>query len=101
MYKLIIFINKNLDEQTSNHLREYTIKYIEDLAGEKIKIGKVESNLLLDEKYQYFIEITTKTKDEMDAKMEGKAGRELIKDLSEMHRFLTFIFIDFNAEVLI
>lgn len=101
MYKLIVFIKKNLDTQTSNHLKEYTLKHLEELAGEKITIGKVESNILLDEKYQYYIEVSAANKDEMDKRLEGKAGRELIMDLAEMHKFLTFIFIDFNSEVLL
>lgn len=96
MYKLLLFLNKTDDEQILNHFNEYTVKHLSGIAGEEIKIASVESNLLLDQKFSKFCEITTESKDMWDKLMNTKAGRELNKDLMDFHQSVTLIFVDYQ-----
>ena len=96
MYKLLLFLNKTDDEQVLNHFNEYTVKHLSEIAGEEIKIASVESNLLLDQKFSKFCEVTAESKDMWDKLMNTKAGRELNKDLMDFHQSVTLIFVDYQ-----
>ena len=98
MYKLLFFLHKHEDEEIVKHFFDFTVKYLEKITGKAIPVAKVESNLLLEQKYSYFCEIDESTKDEMDKLMNCKAGKELNKDLMEFHKYITVIAIDFNKE---
>ena len=96
MYKLLLFLNKTDDGQVINHFKEYTAKFLSDLAGEEIPIAEVESNLLLDQKFLYFCEVGVESKEKWDQMMNSKEGRTLSKDLMEFHQFVTAIFVDYQ-----
>ena len=96
MYKLLLFLKKTNDENVLNHFKEFTIKYLTQIAGEEIKIADVESSLLLDQKYSQFCEVTVSSKDEWDEKMNSLSGRELNKDLVDFHQNITVIFVDYK-----
>lgn len=96
MYNLLVFLKKSDDEKITGHFKNYTLKYLSELAGKEIKAGKIESSLLLDTKYTHFCEISAGSKDEMDKLMSSGKGRELNKDLMEFHEFVDVIFVDFG-----
>lgn len=96
MYKALIFLKKTSEEKIIDHFRDYTLKYISEIAGKEIKSAAVEANLLLEEKYSYFCELTADSKDHMDQLMNTKAGKELSKDMMEFHKHITIIFVNYN-----
>jgi len=96
MYKLLLFLNKTDEEKILNHFDDFTLKYLSDIAGQKIEAAEVESSLLLDQKFSKFCEVTVESKEVWDEKMNSKAGRELNKDLMDFHQFVTAIFVDYK-----
>ncbi len=96
MYKLLLFLNKTNDEKIINHFNEYTLKYLSEIAEQKIDAGSVESNLLLDQKFSKFCEVGVDSKDVWDQKMITKEGKEFSKDLIEFNQFITLIFVDYD-----
>ena len=98
MYKLLFFLHKDEDEEITKHFLDFTVKCLATISGNDIPVAKVESNLLLDQKYSHFCELSSDTKDEMDKLMNCKAGKELNKDLMEFHKYITVIAVDFNKE---
>lgn len=95
MYKMLVFLKRTDEESVINHFNKYTINYLTKFAGEKIEIGTVESNLLTEEKYDKFCEVTMESKDVMDEKLASPEGKELQKDLADFHQFITFIFVNY------
>lgn len=96
MYKLLLFLNKTEDEDIRKHFNEITLKHLSEVTGEKIKTAIIESNLLLDQKYSKFCEVTVSSKDEWNEKMNSKAGKELNKDMMNFHQFITAIFVNYE-----
>ena len=96
MYKLLFFLHKSEDKEIPRHFLDFTVRYLKEITGNEIMIAKVESNLLLEQKYSHFCEISSATKDEMDKLMNCKAGKELNKDLMEFHKHITVIAVDYN-----
>jgi hypothetical protein len=96
MYKLLIFLKKTDEEKIITPFKESTLKYLSDLTGKEVKAGKVESNLLLEEKYSYFCEVEFSSKDEWDEKINTKEGRIFNKHLMDFHQNITAIFVDYN-----
>ncbi len=96
MYKLLIFLHKSENDEVFSHFNEYTVKYLSDLTGQDAKIGKVESNLLLDVKYGRFCEITVDSKETWDKLMNSPKGRQLNKDLMDFHQSITLIFVEYD-----
>ena len=91
MYKLLIFLKKTDEEKINEHFEEYTLKYLKELKAERLKVGEVESNLLLDIKYSKYCEVETDSKSSFDELMNSKTGKLLSKDLMEFHQYLTVI----------
>ncbi len=98
MYKLLFFLNKTDDENVLQFFKDNTVKKLEDITGEDIGIAEVESNLLLEQKYTYYCEISASSKEEMDRMMHSKAGKELNKSLMEFHKDVTIIAVNYNQE---
>lgn len=96
MYKLLLFLNKTDDEQIIDHFQNVTLKLLEKVADKEIKTANIESNLLLDQKYSKFCEVSAASKEEWDVKMNSKAGKELNKDLINFHKFITTIFVNYE-----
>ena len=96
MYKLLLFLKKSDDDHVLTHFNEFTLKYLSELSGEKVKLGKVESSLLLDKKYSHFCEFEVAGKDEMDKLLNSKPGKGLNKDLMNFHEYIDLIFVDYN-----
>jgi len=98
MYKLLFFLHKTDDEDVLQFFKDNTVKIMEGIIGEDVCIAKVESNLLLEEKYSYFCEISASSKEEMDRMMHSKAGKELNKSLMNFHKNLTVIAVNYMDE---
>ncbi len=96
MYKLLLFVKKTNDEQVIFHFKEYTIKFLSNLAKKEIKIAEVESSLLADQKYSHFCELTFNSKEEFDQLMTTDEGKAVNKDLTDFHQYLNIIFINYN-----
>lgn len=98
MYKLLFFLHKTDDENVLQFFKDNTVKKLEEITGEDIGIAEVESNLLLEQKYTYYCEISASSKEEMDRMMHSKAGKELNKSLMEFHKDITIIAVNYNQE---
>ena len=96
MYKMLLFLHKTDEEGVETHFREFTLKYLSELAGTDVKTAEVESSLLLEQKYKLFCEIDAGSKEEWDKKMNSKAGKQLNKDLMDFHQFITVIFVNYG-----
>ena len=98
MYKLLFFLHKTDDENVLQFFRDNTIKKLEGIIGKDVGIAEVESNLLLEQKYTYYCEISALSKEEMDRMMHSKAGKELNKSLMDFHTNITVITVNYNQE---
>jgi hypothetical protein len=98
MYKLLFFLHKTDDEDVLQFFKDNTVKKFEEVIGGNVSIAKVESNLLLEQKYTYYCEISASSKDEMDRMMNTKAGKELNKSLMDFHKNITVIAINYNQD---
>ena len=98
MYKLFFFLHKSDDEGLQQHFKDITIKHLSKITGKEVKIAKVENNLLQDEKFSHFCEISADSQYEMDKMMNTKAGKELNKDLMEFHSDITVIPINYGKD---
>ena len=98
MYKLFFFLHKSDDDALQQHFKDITIKHLSKISGKEVKIATVENNLLQDEKFSHFCEITAASQFEMDKMMSTKAGKELNKDLMEFHSNITVIPIIYGTD---
>lgn len=96
MYKLLIFLHKTEDEKALQHFKEVILKHVSDLSGSEARLAKVESNLLLDQKYSYFCEMAFESKNKMDEMLNSKIGKQLNKDLINFHQLITIISVNYN-----
>ncbi len=96
MYKLLLFLKKTADENILNHFKDYTVKYLAEIAKKEIKIAEVESNLLLDQKYSLYCDLEVESKDAWDSMMNTKEGRLLNKDLMEFHQNISAVFVNYS-----
>lgn len=97
MYKQLFFLHKTKDDKALSHFTEVIVKHLSELSGKEIKIAKVESNLLLDQKYSYYCEIEFESFDKMNELFNTKEGKQLNKDLTDFHRLITVISINYNC----
>lgn len=98
MYKLLFFLHKSDDENITSFFKDNIIKKLEEVSTTKIELAEVESNLLLEQKFSFFCEISAPSKEEMDKLMYSKAGKELNKNLMEFHENITMIAVNFNPK---
>ncbi|MCG6915201.1 hypothetical protein LJE86_14925 [bacterium BMS3Abin03] len=98
MYKMLFFLHKSEDEEIFRHFVDFTVRYLKEIIKNEVQIARVESNLLLEQKYSHFCEVSANTKDELDNFMNCKAGKELNKDLMEFHKNITVITVDYNQD---
>ena len=96
MYKQLFFVHKSENDKALPHFKDVILQHLSKLSGHKINLAKVESNLLLDQKYSYFCEVDFESKDKMNELMNSKAGKQLTKDLSDFHQMITMIAINYD-----
>ncbi|MBK6912362.1 MAG: hypothetical protein IPH11_01260 [Ignavibacteriales bacterium] len=97
MYKLLIFLKVSNDNNLLTHFKETTIPLLSKIAGEEVKIAKVENSLMFDSRFDYFCEVSAESKDKMDEKMGSKSGKELMRDLADFHKNINFLFINYEG----
>ena len=66
MYKILFFLHKNDDEDVEKFFKGSFLDKLNEITGAPINIATVESNLLLDQKYNLYCEISSASKEEMD-----------------------------------
>ncbi len=96
MYKVLIFLHKSEKNNFLNFFKNSFLPLLSEINDSEVRLASVESNLLLEQKYSHYCEITAKDKDEMDRKLNSSAGRNLNKLLMESHQNLTFIAINYS-----
>ena len=95
MYKMLIFLKGNKDEKVYEHFSNFTVKYLSQFSGKEIKIGKVESSLLLETKYSHFCEFMVDSKKEMDELLNSPESKAFNNDLMNFNQEIDLIFIDY------
>ena len=96
MYKQLFFLHKTKDDKALAHFKEVILAHLSELAGKEIKLAKVESNLLLDQKYSFYCEIEYDSENKMNELLNTKAGKQLNKDLMDFHQLITVISINYS-----
>ncbi|MEJ5262879.1 MAG: hypothetical protein WHT45_09380 [Ignavibacterium sp.] len=99
MYKLLIFIHKSKESGFINFFINSFLPLLNEIEGNEVKLAEVESNLLLEQKYSHFCELTANSKDEMDNKLNSSAGRSLSKLLMESHQHITVITVNYKQDL--
>ena len=96
MYKILFLLKKNKDPDIREHFNNFILKYLSEISGSEIKAASVESNLLLEQKYDNFCELSAKSKGEMDNMMNTEDGKNLNKDLADFHKHIDLITVNYN-----
>jgi len=96
MYKQLFFLHKSENEKALPHFKDVILDHLSKLSGKQINLAKVESNLLLDQKFSYFCEVEFESKDKMNELMSSKNGKQLSKDLMDFHQMITMISINYD-----
>ena len=98
MYKQLFLLHKSKDDKALSHFKDAILTHLSELSGKKIILAKVESNLLLDQKFSYFCEVEFESKDKMNELMNSKTGKQLTKDLMDFHQMITMISINYDIK---
>lgn len=96
MYKQLFFLHKSENDKALPHFKDVILAHLTELSGKQISLARVESNLLLDQKYSYICEIEFESKDKMNELMNSKTGKQLTKDLMDFHQMITMISINYD-----
>lgn len=96
MYKQLFFLHKTKDDKALDHFKEVILHHLSEISGNEVKLAKVESNLLLDQKYSYFCEVEFESEEKMNEKMNTQSGRKLSKDLIDFHSLITVISVNYS-----
>lgn len=98
MYKQLFFLHKSENDKALPHFQDVIITNLSEISGKQISLAKVESNLLLDQKYSYFCEVVFESKDKMNELMNTKNGKQLTKALMDYHKMVTVISINYDTK---
>jgi len=97
MYKLLIFLKVSDDNIILTHFKDTTMKLLSQIAGEEIRMAKVENSLMFEGRFDFYCELSSESKDKMDEKMNSKSGRSLMRDLADFHKNINFLFINYEG----
>ncbi len=97
MYKLILFLKKNDDESVISNFNR-SVELLSTLNKSEVAIAHVEPSLLSGEKYLYYCEFITLSKERMDELMASPEGREFNKIAGVLHNFLSVFFINYGEK---
>jgi hypothetical protein len=98
MYKQLFLLHKSENDKALSHFKDVILTHLSELSGNTISLAKVESNLLLDQKYSYFCEVEFESKDKMNELMNSKTGKQLTKDLIDFNKMITMISINYDIK---
>ena len=96
MYKILIFIHKSKNSDFKDYFLDHILISLSKIMSKEIKLAKVENNLLLDKKYEFFCELETESRNEMDRLFNSPEGREVNKKLQESYNDLTLITVNYS-----
>jgi hypothetical protein len=99
MYKLLLFLKKSGDPDFLNHFKNFTLPALKELSGKNVTAAKVESNLMIEQKYNWCCEVTAESKQEWDRLMATKAGIEINKDLGDFNSNIDLLFVNYDEEL--
>ena len=99
MYKMLMFLKIANDQNVLNHFKNFTLPILNELSGENIKAARVESSLLIEQKYSWFCEAVVDSKNEWDRLMTMKEGKKFVKDLTDFHKSVDLIFVNYDEEL--
>ncbi len=99
MYKMLMFLKKSDDPNVLNHFKNFTVPALNELSKENIKAAKVESSLLIEQKYNWFCEAVVDSKNEWDKLMTTKEGKKFGKELTDFHKSVDLIFVNYDEEL--
>lgn len=99
MYKMLMFLKKANDQNVLNHIKNYTLPILKELSGKNIKTARVESSLLIEQKYSWFCEAAADSKNEWDRLMTTKEGKKFGEDLTDFHKSIDLIFVNYDEEL--
>lgn len=97
MYKQLFFLHKSENDVALPHFKDVILNHLKEISGKHMTIAKVESNLLLEQKYSYFFEVEFESKHKMNELMHTKSGKELTKALMDFHKMVTVISINYDT----
>ncbi len=98
MYKQIFFLHKTEDDKALSHFKEVILETLSQLIDKEVRLAKVESNLLLEQKYSYCFEVEFESIDKMNELMNTKEGKQLNKALMDFHKLITVISINYDYQ---
>ena len=98
MFRQLFFLHKSENDVAFPHFKDVILTHLSELSGKQIKLAKVESNLLLDQKYSYYCEVEFESKNKMNEFMNSKTGKQLTKDLMDFHQMITMISVNYDIE---
>jgi prephenate dehydratase len=99
MYKQLFFLHRSENDKAIPHFKDVILNHLKEISGKEIILAKVESNLLLDQKYSYFFEVEFESKDKMNELMNTQAGKQLTKALMDFHQIITVIAVNYDHKV--
>ena len=98
MYKQLFFLHKSENDKALPYFKDVILTHLSELSGKEISLARVESNLLLYQKFSYFCEVEYESKDKMNELMNSKIGKQLTKDLMNFHQMITMISINHDIK---
>ncbi len=98
MYRQLFFLHKSENDKALPHFKEVILIPLSKLSGNKIELAKVDSNLLLDQRFSFFCEVEFESKDKMNELMNSKTGKQLTKDLMGFHQMITLISVNYDIK---
>jgi uncharacterized protein YqiB (DUF1249 family) len=96
MYKLLFFLHKTEDKNILEHFTSITLNYLNQISDNEIKIAEIDSSLMLESKYSHFCELIAASKEQMAERMSSATGKKLTKDLSDLHKYITVISVEYG-----
>lgn len=98
MFKQLLFLHKSENDKALPHFKEVIVPLLIEVTGKEISLAKVESNLLLDQKYSFYCEALFESQNKMNEQMNTKAGKQLTKALMDFHKMITVISVNYQAK---
>lgn len=96
MFKQLLFLHKSDNDKALPHFKEVIVPLLTEVTGKEISLAKVESNLLLDQKYSFYCEAVFESQSKMNEQMNTRAGKQLTKALMDFHKMITMISVNYQ-----
>lgn len=98
MYRLMIFLKKTDNEPLVNHFKDVILKYMREMSGQNIALGKIEGSSFMEDKYLYFCEISADLKEDIDKMMVSPIGRKFIREITSFVNDVVMFYANYNTE---